>query len=267
MPIASDRRIAGNSATGVLKILALVFMFIDHAGKMCFPGIFELRLIGRIAFPLYCWCMVVGACHTRSMPKYLLRIALIGLASQPLYMVALNHTWNQPNIFLTLAIALCGLWGLREKRFLSHIWAPVLALAAAELTGCDYGWRGVMLTLLLYGARKSTAGIATTMIAFCLYWGSTSSGVNDLFGLSFVPLLRSEVGSVFSPWFKVQSFAILALPLMLLPMKKSLKMPRWLGYALYPAHLAALIAMEAAMGKTIHTEHLLNAWNAFIALF
>ena len=29
--------IAGCTATGVLKILALVFMFIDHAGKMLFP--------------------------------------------------------------------------------------------------------------------------------------------------------------------------------------------------------------------------------------
>ena len=48
--------IAGCTATGVLKILALVFMFIDHAGKMLFPQIAEMRMLGRIAFPLYCWC-------------------------------------------------------------------------------------------------------------------------------------------------------------------------------------------------------------------
>ena len=41
--------IAGCTATGVLKILALVFMFIDHAGKMLFPQIAEMRMLGRIA--------------------------------------------------------------------------------------------------------------------------------------------------------------------------------------------------------------------------
>lgn len=40
--------IAGCTATGVLKILALVFMFIDHAGKMLFPQIAEMRMLGRI---------------------------------------------------------------------------------------------------------------------------------------------------------------------------------------------------------------------------
>ena len=142
--------IAGCTATGVLKILALVFMFIDHAGKMLFPQIAEMRMLGRIAFPLYCWCMVVGISYTRSVPKYLGRLMLIGLVSQPIYMVALNHSWNQPNIFLTLLVALCGVWGLKAKKLLSHIWAPILALFAAQLLGCDYGWRGVMLVMLLF---------------------------------------------------------------------------------------------------------------------
>lgn len=69
--------IAGCTATGMLKILALVFMFIDHAGKMLFPQIAEMRMLGRIAFPLYCWCMVVGISYTRSVPKYLGRLMLI----------------------------------------------------------------------------------------------------------------------------------------------------------------------------------------------
>lgn len=111
----SRRPIAGNTSTGWLKIIALVFMFIDHSGKMLFPYVPEMRILGRIAFPLYAWCMVVGFHYTRSVPKYLLRMLLIGLASQPLYVLALNHTWLQPNIFLTLLLALGALWGIREK--------------------------------------------------------------------------------------------------------------------------------------------------------
>ena len=45
--------LGGNTSTGVLKLIALIFMFVDHAGKMLFPGIPELRMLGRIAFPLY----------------------------------------------------------------------------------------------------------------------------------------------------------------------------------------------------------------------
>lgn len=42
--------IAGCTATGVLKILALVFMFIDHAGKMLFPQIAEMGCWGALPF-------------------------------------------------------------------------------------------------------------------------------------------------------------------------------------------------------------------------
>ncbi|MBR2288861.1 MAG: hypothetical protein IJ865_11500 [Clostridia bacterium] len=46
--------IAGNTSTGLLKLLALIFMLMDHAGKMLLPKVIEMRIFGRIAFPLYC---------------------------------------------------------------------------------------------------------------------------------------------------------------------------------------------------------------------
>lgn len=261
------KQIAGCTATGILKMIALALMFVDHAGKMVFPQIPEMRMLGRLAFPLYCWCMVVGVSYTRSVPKYLLRLVLIGLVSQPLYMVALNHSWNQPNIFLTLVIALLGVWGMKEKKLLSHIWAPVLALCAAQLLGCDYGWRGVMLVMLLYAVRESRAGIAAVMVAFCLYWGTGSAGVNEICGVNLVPLTKSAIGAVVSPWLRLQAMAVWATPLMLLPIRRQVKMPRWLSYSLYPLHLLLLIALEACCHLTIHTEQLVQAWNALVALF
>ena len=263
----TKRSLAGNTNTGLLKLIALAFMFIDHAGKMCFSAIPEMRILGRIAFPLYCWCLVVGAANTRSFPKYLGRIALIGLISQPLYMVALHHPWNTFNIFLTLFAALLGLWGLREKKFLSHIWAPVIAIALAQLLGVDYGWKGVLLVFLLWAVRDSKPGIAAVMFAFCLYWGSSSSMVGSFFGLSFTPLTRSEFGSIFSAIFRLQGLAILALPLMLWNLPGRIRLPKWAGYALYPAHLIVLIVLEYALGTAVHWEHIANAWQQFIALF
>ena len=261
------RPIGGNRNTGLLKLIALVFMFIDHAGKMCFPALFEMRILGRIAFPLYCYCMVVGACHTRSFPKYLGRIALIGLISQPLYMVALNHPWTKFNIFLTLFVALLGLWGLREKKFFSHIWAPALALVLAQVLGVDYGWKGVLLIFLLYAVRDSRPGIAAVMVAFCLYWGASSSTVSQFFGLSFSKMTSSPIGSLISPFLKVQGLAILALPLMLIRIPGRVKLPGWTSYVLYPAHLVLLIGLEYAMGVTVHWEHLSNAWQQLVGLF
>lgn len=235
--------LGGSTSTGALKILALIFMFVDHAGKMLFPTVLEMRMLGRIAFPLYCWCLVVGFHYTRSVPKYMLRLLVIGLISQPLYMQALNHTWSQPNIFLTLLIGLAALWGMREKRYGSHIWAPVVALMLAVLLGCDYGWRGVLLIMLLYAGRESKAGIAAVMIAFCLYWGTTSSASSTFFGVSIQPIMVKPISELLQPWLRLQAMAVLALPLMLIPLPK-LKLPTWLGYALYPLHLIVLILLE-----------------------
>ena len=236
---------AGNTATNWLKIIALVFMFIDHAGKMLFPTVAEMRILGRIAFPLYAWCMVVGFHYTRSVPKYLLRILLVGALSQPLYMLALNHAWYEPNIFLTLFLGLCALWGIREKKAGSQFWAPAAALMLAILLKADYSWRGVLLFILLYAVRDTRPGIAAVMIAFFLFWGTEYNVTKSLFGISFdVNNLTPAISKPLSSLMRMETYALLALPFILIRFKKDLKLPRWVGYALYPAHLLLLYGME-----------------------
>ena len=243
--LTGSRKPAGNTATTWLKIIALVFMFIDHAGKMCFPAVPEMRILGRIAFPIYAWCMIVGFHYTRSVPKYLLRILITGLVSQPLYMLALNHTWKQPNIFLTLFLGLCALWGIREKKYLSQIWAPAAAMAAAILVGADYGWRGVLLFIMLYAVQESRPGIVAVMVSYFLFWGSSYSITKSLFGLPInMDALPAVLSQPLSAFLRMETYALLALPFILIPFKKDLKLPRWVGYALYPAHLALLYALE-----------------------
>ncbi len=236
---------AGNTATTWLKIIALVFMFIDHAGKMIWPGIPEMRIVGRIAFPIYVWCMIVGFHYTRSVPKYLLRILIVGAASQPLYYIALNHTWRNPNIFLTLFLGLCALWGIREKKFLSHLWAPAVAMAAAVLLGADYGWKGILLFVLLYAVQDSRPGIAAVLVAYFLFWGSFYNVTKSFFGFSFdVSKLPRVLAQPLNSLLRMETYALLALPFILIRFKKDLKLPRWVGYALYPAHLALLYGLE-----------------------
>ena len=250
-------RIAGNTSTGVLKLLALVFMMVDHVGVTLLPGVPEMRMIGRLAFPIYAWCIVAGVAYTRNRLKYLLRLLLTGLLCQLPYLIALNHykgplsamTLNDfistPNVFLTLSLGMAAIWGVDEKKYLSHIWAPAAALLLAQVTGCDYGWRGVMLILLLYLVRDSRRGIAAVMIAFCMFWGSFSFPVSTFLGLPVnTGKWPSAISSLLSPMLRLQAMAVFSLPFILIPFRSNWKMPRWLSYSLYPAHLLVLLLLE-----------------------
>ena len=53
-----------NGDTGLLKLVAMLAMFCDHAGKMLFPQYPIMRIIGRLAFPIYAYCLAVG-CYGR----------------------------------------------------------------------------------------------------------------------------------------------------------------------------------------------------------
>jgi hypothetical protein len=238
-------RPAGNTATAWLKIIALVFMFIDHAGKMLFPSVPEMRMIGRIAFPIYVWCMIVGFHYTSSVPKYLLRVLIVGLASQPLYNLALRHTWREPNVFLCLFLGLCALWGIREKKYLSHIWAPAAAIILATLLNADYGWKGVLLFIVLYAVQNSRPGIAAVLVLYFLFYGSFFSVTKSFFGLSFdVSRLDPSLSKPLTSLLRLEAYGLLCLPLILIPFRKDLKLPRWVGYAIYPAHLLLLYGLE-----------------------
>ena len=55
-----------------LKILACVSMLLDHIGF--FWNIHSLRVIGRIAFPIFVYMIYNGYRHTSSKGKYLIYI-------------------------------------------------------------------------------------------------------------------------------------------------------------------------------------------------
>lgn len=275
-----DRSPAGNTSTGWLKIIALLFMLIDHSGKVLFNDLAEMRMLGRIAFPIYVWCIVVGIGRTHSVPRYLLRLLITGLVSQPLYLLALNSqghlgilisqtvqplaegfSWAglgevlrtvfvvKPNIFLTLFLGLAALWGIREKKWLSQIWGPAAAIALATVLNADYGWRGVVLFILLYAVRDRRSGIAAVMVAYFLFWGASYRVTSSLFGmtvnLNAVPAFLSGPLSAFM---RLETYALFSLPFILIRYpKKNLRMKAWLGYGLYPAHLVLLIVLKVLM--------------------
>lgn len=267
---------AGNLSTGLLKLIALFFMFIDHSGKVLFNNLSEMRILGRIAFPIYVWCMIVGFHRTRSVPRYLLRILLIGLISQPFYVLALDTQGHlgvlvreifaplaegltfsglgevfstvflkKPSIFLSLFLGLAALWGIREKKGLSQFLLPAAALVLASYLNADYGWKGVMLFILLYAVQDSRPGIAAVMVAFFLFWGSSYSVTSSLFGIPVdLSALPGSVSVLLKAFMRLETYALLSLPFILIRFRKDIRLPKWIGYGLYPAHLILLIILK-----------------------
>lgn len=72
-------RIQGNLDTSFLKIIAIFAMTLDHVGKALFPEMIMLQIIGRIAFPILAYCIVVGCLYTHDFKKYIMRLGLFAM--------------------------------------------------------------------------------------------------------------------------------------------------------------------------------------------
>lgn len=238
-----------NADTGFIKIIAMAAMLIDHLGSGVFPQYRVMRIIGRIAFPLYAYCIAAGCAYTKNISKYLQRVVLLALISQPIYVVALHHTngvmtmykladeplhavwnyyvysWKHPSILLTLAIGIAVVWAVKERK----VWIAILLLLLTFLLQqyVDYGVKGVLLILFLYLFMNAWYVSLPVVAAFLVYWG-----------------LKGSTYTLFGVHFGIQMFALLALPFIYIPMRTGLKLNKWISYCFYPAHLAVILLIQ-----------------------
>ncbi len=245
--------LAGNTDTSLLKIIALVSMIIDHVGVAFLPDVRELRILGRIAMPLYVWCLVVGTEYTRNALRYALRLFVVGVISQPLYIMVLGNSWSRPNILFLFCLGVLAIAGIQKKWHYSQFWAPALCLVVSLLFDIDYGWKGFLFILLLYSSRYSKAGLAAAFLSFAVVWGVYSFSVTQFFGWQFTFIN----GNLFSPilrlFFQLQTMMWLALPLILVRTHSRIRLPKWLGYSVYPLHLIALLLVGLLLGVPLST--------------
>lgn len=124
------------------------------------PAIYALlRCVGGVAFPIFALLLTEGFLHTRSLKRYMSRIALFALLSEVPFDLAFYGRTLAPlrqNVCFTL---LLGLAGLAALRYLLPV-NPLLALGGAlgcvllaELLRTDYGGVGVAVILALYVLR------------------------------------------------------------------------------------------------------------------
>lgn len=150
------------------------------------------RVIGRLAFPIYCFLLVEGFQRTGSRLKYMSRLFLFCLISEIPFDLAFfgrAFDWDHCNVFFTLFIAfvMMLLWEELERRcpVLIVQWLGIFLVFAAaaclgEWIGCDYGAKGIAAVGLLYLFRKNRAAqITAGCVAFL--WEITAP-------LAFIPV-------------------------------------------------------------------------------
>ena len=137
----------------VLKIIAVITMFIDHLGYTIFGKFSFFNYVGRIAFPIFAFQISEGYIHTNNLKKYFLRLFLFAIISQIPFMLFHSIVSNvfYLNVFFTLLLGLCCIY-IYDKckyKFLGII-ASILVAFIAQITNCDYGAYGVAIILIFY---------------------------------------------------------------------------------------------------------------------
>lgn len=245
----APHKVGLNTDTSLLKLVAMITMFVDHAGKMLFPDYEIMRIIGRLAFPIYAYCLTVGCVYTRDPLRYLKRIILLALISQPIYAVALAHeskamymvsftespvravlnfylqSWSHPNVLVSLAVGLVIIWTIRERHL---ILTAAMYLLCWKIQGkLDYGIRGVTLMVLFYLFCSKWWLSLPAVLSYMVWWGMKGSTFT-LFGYSF----------------GIQIFAVFSLLLIYIHTRSRLKINKWLFYFFYPAHMIIIMALD-----------------------
>ena len=180
----------------VLKIIATIAMVLNHLSYLDDRFIIPLFYIGRMAFPIFAFCIVEGYVHTRSFKKYLTRILVFAVVSQVPFYFFLKTYNSAASIFYLNALFTFAL-GLISLKLFDTIKAkykkpkalgivlgiiPAILLAVvAEFLKFDYGLMGVGLVVLFYLCRnhKSIAvWVYTLFVTACLSRNLITSGNN-----------------------------------------------------------------------------------------
>lgn len=176
-PLIGRRGISGSA----IKMIAIISMLIDHIGAVVvermlyFPQYGDglrtlymvLRSIGRLGFPIFCFLLVEGFMHTRSVWKYALRLGVFALLSEVPFDLAFSGSWmysKYQNVFVTLLIGLLVMIfmdRIGKRKWPAVLKAPlqlgviIAGMYAAELLRTDYAALGVMCIVTIFLFRKN----------------------------------------------------------------------------------------------------------------
>ncbi len=231
-----------------LKLIASGTMLIDHLGATLVlaafyaalygenyqaldvldPLYYAMRLIGRIAFPIYCFQLVEGFHHTRDLKKYVGRLAVGVLLAEIPFDLALNDAlvdWTSNSVMLTLLLGCLMMAGMGTLRGPWKLLAIPPFYGIAELLQTDYAGHGILLIAML----ALTRGLRYEKL-----WRTVGFTVLLWFGATIT------LGPITVP---MEIFGLIALiPIFLYDGRKLTrsKAVQWGFYLFYPVHLLVL---------------------------
>jgi len=195
----------------LLKLIGIWAMLLDHIGWVIFPHHTILRIIGRLALPIFCAGIALGYQRTSNFKKYFFQLLLFGLISQIPY----NLLWNthKINIILALVLSLFLIYLVDKKRYL---WSVGIFWLSTVLF-IEYSWYAPTIALIFFKFKDQKK------IAFVLLFLAT-------FGY-----IQQTSASI--QWYALIGFFIV---LFMPEIKLNFKLNKYIFYFFYPLHLLIL---------------------------
>ncbi len=260
----------------ILKIIALVTMFVDHTGVLLFPSAIYLRFIGRIAFPIFAYLITIGYKNTSDRRKYKLRLLLFGLIAQIPYIFLNYNIEPNPWHFNVILFFLYSTFILDTiERFKSNpkrwpiliviillIILPQVLEYNIESFGFSYGTYGILIILIFYlfDRKWMTVFYLYIILSFIfpyIYGVQTLAAYHNQ---SFWEMLTNfrEVWDFISRGFPqltgyfFQMRSLIALPFIFLQdFYRGPRLNKWVAYIFYPAHITILLLIRLILGGPI----------------
>ena len=161
-----------------IKIIAITTMLVDHMGAILFPQAIWMRMIGRLAFPLFAWMIAQGFRYTHSRRHYLIRLLVFAVVCEVPFQLAFPG--HGTNVLWTLSLGLTAIcaWEAIEDKMLGTAAVLACGLAAMALK-TDYDIYGVATIFLfhLFGESKDRGKLAGSLLALNLIYLPISYGL------------------------------------------------------------------------------------------
>ena len=226
-----------------LRLLAILFMVLDHLWATVVPGNLWLTCLGRLAFPIFAFQLCEGYRHTSDYRRYRRRLLVFALLSEIpfnlFYAGSVIFPFHQ-NVLFTLLLGLLAMRqadmlrreeGIKKKSL--RCLALLLILAGGVVLFPDYGLMGVMTVLCFFVFREHRLFQLAAMAVLNIFAFKGQTIPVSLGALAYD--------------FPIQGFALLALPLIWLyngekgPGGKGLRL---FWYIFYPLHMLALYFIQ-----------------------
>lgn len=147
-----------------LKVLALITMTIDHIGAVLMPYAVWMRIVGRLAFPIYCFLLVNGFRNTSNVKKYIGRLLMFAFVSEIPFDLAFSGGVIVPeyqNVFFNLFLGLVMMefitmfrtYGKTDSAILNGTLEGLIVLfmaLLAEVLKTDYSFYGILMIYVFF---------------------------------------------------------------------------------------------------------------------